>query len=316
MKAIIGMSQRPHNIIKFFVLGIAVLAITYGLFHFYSAAEHSDSRGILPNSASITAEPSSLFASAAQKAQTDKKLGAESSKSTYRPQVTRPIKQYARVTGSDGSVDRSMPGWWLYANSQAEAAWLDYFGYPTPSEELSLAKMSDQELSALVSVGDLNAKSHQVARLASEVFQQESVEKSRIAEGMQSRLLAEGGPYQAFTIYRAYGDLLQAYLDLPAHEQTPKRKAILERYGQSAQLAYEIGSAYDDHTMMALQNGNIWELRQQVSIAKEEGKSSIALARTLASIAARRREMNIAPIVLMARPETPRYGTFVPLERY
>jgi hypothetical protein len=310
------MLQSPSSIIKLFVYGLVVVAVAYGLFYFYNVAEQPDSRNSLPKLVGFEAERTPLIARTAQKTQTDKTLGAESSISTYRPQVPRPIKQYARAPGADGSVDRGTSGWWLYANSQAEAAWLDYFGYPTPSEELSLAKMSDQELSTLVSVGDLNAKSHQIVRMASEVFQQESVEKSRIAEGMQSRLLAEGGPYQAFTIYRAYGDLLQAYLDMPMSEQTPKRKAILEGYGQSAQLAYEIGLAYDDHTMMALQNGNVLGLRQQIGITKEEGKSSIALARTLASIAARRREMNIAPIVLMARPEIPRYGTFVPLERY
>ena len=319
MKAFTLMPQKPINSLKLAGYVVLTAILAFCIFQLVRVGQRAHSADIVLSQAYAEAVPYSATPHTTLKIQIEKNTGStqhESFTSTYRPQVVRSLKQYLGLLGPDGSVNRSVPGWWLYANSQAEAEWLDYFGYPTPSEELLLARMSDKDLATLAAGGDLNAKSHRIARMTDEAFKSESIEKIRIVESLLGRLLTEGGPYQAFTVCRVYSELLQAFQDLPASEQTSKRKDILESYGRSAQLAYEIGSAYDDHTMMELQNGNIYGLRQQTGVANVENKTSIALARTLASMAARRREMNASPIILMARPETPRNTTFIPLERY
>jgi hypothetical protein len=278
MKASLRMPQIPLKVIKFFVGALVVGVATYGSFRLYNASSNSDNSSALTNSASVETNRSLSSGHASEESRLDKSREAArsiNSKTTYRPLVVRPLKQYAGARDASGSVEIQTPGWWLYANSQAEAEWLDYFGYPTPAEELSLAKMSDQELAALAASGDLNAGSHQAARAADEVFKQENVEKTRLADGLQNKLLLEGGPYQAFTIYRAYGELLQAFQDLPVSEQTPKRRAILESYGRTAQLAYEIGSAYGDRTIIALHNGSIFGLRDHTGFVNGENKSSL-----------------------------------------
>lgn len=316
MKALLRMPQIPPNVIKSFVGALLVGAVVYSYFRFNNA---SDNRSASTNLANVETKRSPLSERVAESSQLDKThevARPANSKTTYRPQVARPLKQYAGARDVNGLVDAQTPGWWLYANSQAEAEWLDYFGYPTPAEELSLAKMSDQELAELVADGDSNAASHQAARAVSEFFRRENVEKSRIANSLQNKLLLEGGPYQAFTIYREYGELLQAFQDLPASEQTPKRRAILEAYGRTAQLAFDIGSAYDDRTILSLNNGLIYGLKVNTGLVQEDSRSSLSLARTLAGMAARRREMNMPAIVLNPRPLTPRNVAIVPLERY
>jgi hypothetical protein len=313
------MPQIPPNAIKVFAGVLLVSVVTYGSFRLYNASTNFDNSSAPINWASVDTKSSLPTDREAGESRLDKSSEAArpvNSKTTYRPHVARPLKPYVGPRDASGYIDMRTPGWWLFANSQAEAEWLDYFGYPTPTEELSLAKMSDQELAVLVASGDSNAASHQAARAASEFFKQENVEKARFADGLQNKLLLEGGPYQAFTIYRVYGELLQAFQDLTTSEQTPKRRAILESYGRTAQLAYEIGSAYDDQTIMALHNGSIFGLRDQTGFANSESKSSVQLARTLAGMAARRREMNMPAIVLNPRPLTPRNVAFVPLERY
>jgi hypothetical protein len=319
MKDFLRMPQMPPNVIKFFVGVLVAGAAIYGSFRLYNASGNANHSSAFTDLASVETKRSLSNERATEESRLNKSRGAErpvNSKTTYRPQVARPLKQFTGARDPSGSVDVQTPGWWLYANSQAEAEWLDYFGYPTPSEEISLAKMSDQELAVLVADGDSNAASHQAARAVSEFFKQENIEKSRLANGLQNKLLLEGGPYQAFTIYREYGELLQAFQDLPASEQTPKRRAILEGYGRTAQLAFDIGSAYDDRTILALNNGLIYGLKANTGFAQDEARSSSSLARTLAGMAARRREMNMPAIVLNPRPLTPRNVAFVPLERY
>ncbi len=313
------MPKTPAHIIKLTIYVILVAIFLIGLFQLIRSGQRASEPDSTLNLVSDGTLLGPIFPRLKLETQPRKNTSSSQnifSSLTYRPQQVRPLKQYSGLLGPDGSVIRSAAGWWLYANSQAEAEWLDYFGYPTPSEELMLASMSDSALNTLVSSGDLNAKSHQVARMTDEIFKSENTEKTRTVEGLLGRLLVEGGPYQAFTICRVYSELLQSFQDLPPSEQTSKRRGILESVGRSAQLAYELGSAYDDHTMMELQNGYIAGLREQIGVAAIENRTSVALSRTLASIAARRSEINVSPIVLRPRPETPRSASFVPLERY
>ena len=72
---------------------------------------------------------------------------------------------------------------------------------------------------------------------------------------------------------------------------------------------------YGDRAMLALYH-NVHGLRHNTGIGNVEPYASTQLANTLAGMADRRRAMNLPPIVLNRRPQTPHNVAFVPLERY
>ena len=238
---------------------------------------------------------------------------------TYRPQSPRAYRQFLGAVDRNGDVDRRVPGWWLYAKSEAEASWLDTYGFPTPAEEGRLSKSTDVELAALVANGDLNAKAHQATRFAKSVFADGNVGQAGIALALLNRTLSEGGsPYQAFTVYGAYADLMQAYHYLPENQRTAEQRTILDKYDATAQLAFAYGTAFGDETLLALFNGSA--SRDIAGLGKTKELSGMQVANALASFARRRSEQGLPPIAIIPRPPAPQTmgqnaGAII-LERY
>ncbi len=238
---------------------------------------------------------------------------------TYRPQQPRAVKRYLGQIGSDNLISGHTPGWWLYASSEAEARWLDYYGYPTPTEEARLNASTDSELASLVERGDLNAKTHQVTRQVMKTFTEGNVQAMGTKVANARQLLIEGGPYQAFAIYKIYGDMLEAYGALPASEQTPERRAAIDRFDTIAQFGNEIGTTYNDVTFLRLSNTAIQGERERLGLQDIKPATAGQLASGLGSRTAVRSNLGI-PTVLLPRPREPDLPNDSPnaviLERY
>jgi hypothetical protein len=238
---------------------------------------------------------------------------------TYRPQHARPVRQYNGPIGSDNLISGRTPGWWLYASSEAEAQWLDYYGYPTPAEEAMLASSSDGELAVLVERGDLNAKAHQTARMVMKAFIDSDVKQMERAVFRADKLLVEGGPYQAFAVHKAYGDILRAYRALPDSERTTERKNALNRFNTMSDYGYEIGRMYSDLAVLQLSNTAVHGERASLGLPEIKPGTSEALAAALGGRTATRARLGLVT-VLLPRPEPPGLPNNSPgaviLERY
>lgn len=238
---------------------------------------------------------------------------------TYRPQSPRPYRQFSGAVDPNGIVDRRVPGWWLYAKSEAEASWLDHYGFPTAAEESRLSKSTDAELDVLVANGDLNAKAHQAARLAKLIFANGNTAKAGVATAMLEQTMGDGGgPYQAFTVYRTYSELLETYAYLPEGERTAEKRAVLNQYEATARLAFAFGTALGDEMMLVQANTSM--TKEAAGLGKAKEFSGVQFANTLAAIARRRTDQGLPAITIIPRPSapgaTPQNDGAIILERY
>lgn len=238
---------------------------------------------------------------------------------TYRPQQRRPVKRYTGPVGSNNIISGHAPGWWLYASSEAEVQWLDYYGYPTPAEEAKLANSSDFELASLAEGGDLNAKAHQVSRLAIKAFLGGDLQLMAKTVARAQRLLMEGGPYQAFVISAAYGDMFKAYAALPDADRTAEKQSALNRFDSTANYAHSVGTMYSDISFTRLWNTRLQGERELLGLANMNNVSPMQLANSLGSRTATRNSLGL-PTILLPRPEPPDLPNNSPdaviLERY
>jgi hypothetical protein len=171
---------------------------------------------------------------------------------TYLPGIQRPTKQRPGDLSASSSMDTQ---WWLLAQSQAEANWLDRLGFPTPAEERFLLSASDTELSRLIENGDMNAKAHLATREAKKAFASgKRAEGERAAFAQDAALVHLAGPYQAIVIAKGFAEMVSDYRALPENEQTDERKAILKLYNHREQTASMVASAYGDPSVRYLRN--------------------------------------------------------------
>ncbi len=291
-------------------LGCVLLFILFGAWNDWSlnrigpTANKNDSSQLGENSSKFSVATASV--SAADKTLSSPlKSWAQGELITYRPGDQRAIKKYTGQLRSDGSIERDAPGWWLYAHSREEADWLDRFGYPTPSEEIALAKMSDEGLAGMVARGDLNAKAHQVARFAKQVLLDDKSDKNKNdhSAGEVSELIARGGPYQAIAMVKAHADLLEIFANLPEKERTPSRKAFLKRLDVELESATDMALAGGDHTVRSLYGAGVRTRLKQFDLANTEQRSAGQFAQSLNAISKARQELNLPPITLIPRPE-------------
>jgi hypothetical protein len=227
----------------------------------------------------------------------------DSSYITYRPGQLRATREVFGAKDANGLVSRKLPNWRLYATSEAEAQWLDQFGYPTPGEEAKLKSSTDEELAALVKRGDLNAKSHQASRLALKAFAEGHANKASASVGTFSDLMLEGGPYQAMIARSTYHEILDAYYRFPASEQTPQLKAILKEWSREAEVAYAIGFAYSDGQSGQFQSRS--SIGEQLGLTDMKDMSATSLGTALGRMSEVRVARGLPPITLVPRPSQP-----------
>jgi hypothetical protein len=296
------MTKSRHLLIVGFFLAI-VLALIYLFRPLTNVASVGVADSNLVAESKVSAKSSALENQA--KLRPEKPNKVESPKAsrlgTYRPGEARGFAQYPSLV----DVSRTQ-GWWLYARSEEEAAWMDQYGFPSPAEESGLLRASDSELDALASRGDLNAKAHLGVRLAKSTFEkQDTNQASEVIETMY-KTLAEGGPYQAMTILRAYGGMLAEFMQVAPDRRTDAQRQILERYGQMNSYAAAIGELYGDYTFTPERNkAAVKGLLPLLGLKETKEVSASNLAGMISLNARLRAEKNLEPLVIVARPLPP-----------
>jgi hypothetical protein len=220
---------------------------------------------------------------------------------TYRPGQPRAVGLYA----GQMDVNDRKSNWYLYARSEQEIKWLDFYGFPTPAEDAQLKKSTDDELKALVDAGDLNAKAHQAARMAKAFFEKKDVYNASTAQGAMGYLLMEGGPYQAITVLKAYGDMLTDFAYLPADQRTEQQRKILDIYAICADDALATGKLYGDYAIrVAFNTISPTGMRNELGL-KTDPLSASSFANGVATASGERIAKGLPPITIMPRPEPP-----------
>ena len=219
---------------------------------------------------------------------------------TFRPSERRETKLYK---GPTDSFNRP-PNWWLYARSEQEVQWLNQYGFPTPSEELKLKASSDLELQQLAESGDLNAKSHQLARLVKTAFDQQDLRQASQINAQVGRLLGEGGTYQAMTVLSSLGETMSKFVMLNDSEKTQQQLDVLQEYSGTISMALAIGQVYGDYTLLGVYNDYpALVARRAFGIDDTRVYSAAALASLLANSARTKQENGYQPLVISARPK-------------
>jgi hypothetical protein len=231
---------------------------------------------------------------------------------TYRPGKSQPFRQFT------GTIDRKSISseWWLYARSEEEAKWLDFYGYPTPAQHAKLKVATDGELRALADAGDANAKAHLSTRAMAAIFEKQDVKKLDRARVDLEILVADGSAYTAMTLMQGYGGLISAYQATPQESRTDAQREILEKLGANYYMAYLKGLLYSDDTIRDMKiniAGLDYGYWSSPSISKDFNAESFLMG--LRGTANRRVEEGLPPLVITPRPRGPVGDRPIYLER-
>jgi hypothetical protein len=234
-----------------FILVTASLPFAYYLFgsdlpslpvELQSSAVHESTTSIRRRNAAggINTPPTSLQASAGE-AGANTQLNAQSrtSELTYRPGVKREVVSVG--TQSLANAPR-----WLYATSEQEVAWLDRYGYPTPSEEVFLLSADEATLQKLADAGDknaaLNLRLRETTRM---VVSKDFASASAVCRAML-RAAAEAGPYGHSKVVLQLGETLQAYKRAPSEEKSAEVSRVMNELALVHQSQRSISALYGD----------------------------------------------------------------------
>ncbi len=230
---------------------------------------------------------------------------------TYRPGQTRAIQQYMGTIDSKSITS----DWWLYARSENEALWMDFYGYPTPTEEARLRTMSEANLKLLADAGDMNAKAHYWSRAMIAAFEKNDLQGLNIASGTIGEILLRGAAYQAMTVMQGYGKLLVEYKGLPESERTEERIKMLKQFGVLYNLAQIQGEMYGDLTVRTMEQ----QIRDIAPGIPGQTMAmtipGVQISYFVANSARRREEMGLPPLMIKVRPDAPEGGAPIYLER-
>lgn len=171
---------------------------------------------------------------------------------TYAPGYARPLRAYQGTLDEHGVVPRTTPGWYLYAYSAEEAAWLDKHGYPTPSEEQRLRSSSKEELKRMADTGDKNARALFAARSAIDQFSKKEIDDDNTNMQLLRKGIVEDGPYQSMIAYETYLKLQSDYQALPKELITVVHGAVLSSLKHDAEFAAVYGVLQGDGVLRSL----------------------------------------------------------------
>jgi hypothetical protein len=221
---------------------------------------------------------------------------------TYLPGVQRPIKQRP---GDLSDLSSTASQWWLLANSEKEAQWMDQMGYPTPAEERFLEAASEAELARLTSNGDMNAKAHLGIRAAKKALIAGKLSDAEKAAFELDTTLTYFGtsPYQAIVIAKAFGEMMWDYRELPEKEKTEERRAVLRLYNYREQSANVVASAFGEDSVRMLRNTlNYNDAEQELGggIQRDLSRASNIFAASARS----RPVLGLPPLTIIPKPIT------------
>lgn len=227
--------------------------------------------------------------------------------------------QVSRLRPATGKIEKDrFSYWWLYAQSEEEARWLDFYGYPTPAEEAQLRAMSDADLKAMADIGNLNAKTHVVARKFTKALVEGNIiDADNIIRGFDSTAVyAAGGGYQGMTMMQAYAKALDAYYAIPELEKTAAQRKFIEDGLTQFNDARAYAVMFDDYEAEALGQliGESSGYLHQRMIDMDKGRIVISFLRSLPRY--RQNELGLPPLVIQPRPRTANANAAVYYDRY
>ncbi len=219
---------------------------------------------------------------------------------TYLLGVTRARKLVSG--GMKNMMYDDKKNWWLYAQSEKDADWLDKFGYPTPEEYNRLINASDAELEVLTKNGDINAKIHLAARFTKKAFETGVKNDSYGAIQALHETLNGGGPYQAAIIVRTFQEMQVKFRRLPAEEQTEERRNLIQNLSDVEMTAAVMSRLYGDEPGMgggSMTNAN----RSKYIGLREQPEMPVdAVTSTITAQAGKREYLGLPPLVIIPRP--------------
>lgn len=237
---------------------------------------------------------------------------------TYRPGEARAFRQYT------GPIDKKSTTsyWWLYAQTEEEAKWLDYYGYPTPAEEAKLRASTEIELKLLADAGDLNAQAHYLSRLMSRAILSKDFREAMALSGLSndiyfSDLYALGSSYQATTFMQAYANTLTEFSGIPQLQQTELQRKLIREMAVTfnrSQIQTQLFADDEAKTLGAQIYENLagWFMQQ----AMTSSISGMSTASILSNAARHREELGLPPLTIKPRPKAPEGDSPIYLERY
>lgn len=232
---------------------------------------------------------------------------------TYRPGQARLVKQYT------GPIDQKSTTsyWWLYAQSDEEARWLDFYGYPTPSEEARLRSSTDAELKSLADAGDLNAKTHQFIRAMVTAIKTNDERIITFALGPEvSDILGMGAGYQATTIMQGYAKMLSEYGAIPENERTKQQYNIVLKLAPIYNVAQIQAEMFGDVPAETLSRRIYAEsMGGFMNHAMFSSVMGTNVAISIGNNARDRESAGVPPLVIKARPLAPQGDNPIYLER-
>jgi hypothetical protein len=239
---------------------------------------------------------------------------------TYLPGVRRSLKMYEGPVDANRLVLTSTPGWWLYAYSVEEAAWLDKHGYPTPAEDQRLRASSPQELKRLMDRGDRNARALLAAETARNIFNGTPEKNAGIGVSMGIGDLEIGNPYQAIVIAENYMALRNSYYAKPPDQREEQQLRALASMAQTAEYAWQIARVQGDTATDAISTRSKWDAFALIGDQPQPQLSAEAFISTIYSMQQRRPAAGLPPLDFESRPSplllTHRAKPTQVLERY
>ncbi len=215
---------------------------------------------------------------------------------TYRPGAQR-----LRTEVSKAIIKKESP-WWLYAFNEADAAWLDSYGYPTIAEHYQLKAMSETELSKLSQAGDVNALAHLVSKKAIAAYEAKVADKAFSADEVNA-LAASDSPYVRSVGIELYGELIRRYSEPIGKAKDEQQKRILDdayrRYVSLATISTALG---DTTTSSLVEQVELPEWKTgfpEISMKKE---SPLGTGQSIVMVSRFRMERGLAPLVVNPRP--------------
>jgi hypothetical protein len=179
---------------------------------------------------------------------------------TFFPGVRHKVRRYNGSLNEKGLVPSTVPGWWLYAYSEEEAAWLDKHGYPTPAEALRLRNSTKQELKQLYDLGDINALAHLAARSTVDVMNN-NPNAPRDPYGrfdVDVLTMPRLSPYQAIVLVEGYMEAKAAFYQLPIADRTEDQRNFLRVRVNNAEFALALAQALGEATLPAISAADGW----------------------------------------------------------
>ncbi len=236
---------------------------------------------------------------------------------TYRPGEARAFRQYT------GPIDKKSTTsyWWLYAQTEEEAKWLDYYGYPTPAEEAKLRASTEIELKLLADAGDLNAQAHYLSRLMSQAVFSENFREMMALGGLSNRLYfgelyASGSSYQATTFMQAYANVLANFNAVPPARQTEQQRKLIAEWAVTFNESQIQTQVFADGDAEKLAKEIVEKAPGFVRQAMTSSLSSMDTGSVLSYAARHREELGLPPLTIKPRPKAPEGDSPIYLERY